>query len=82
MRELFIWWFVTQVLGLATLPLAFRLFAGLPDRGYAFARPLGLFIVSYLLWITAILGLLPNTRASILLILIVVAAVSWWPTLQ
>ena len=35
-----IWWLLLQLFGLVGLPLAFRLLGNLPDRGYAFARPL------------------------------------------
>ena len=41
------WWLIMQVLGLAALPLAWRIFRNLPDRGYAFARPLGLLLAGY-----------------------------------
>ena len=41
-----VWWLWMQVLGLAALPLAFRFFRRFPDRGYAFARPLGLLLTS------------------------------------
>jgi YYY domain-containing protein len=79
-----IWWLALQLLGLAALPLAFRLFQRLPDRGYAFARPLGLLLTGYLFWLGANLGLLQNTQGGVLLALIAVAGLSWlayhrWP---
>ena len=37
-----IWWLMLEGAGLLVLPLAFRLFRHLPDRGYAFAKPLSL----------------------------------------
>jgi YYY domain-containing protein len=44
------WLLTVEVLGLAALPLAAFLFRSLPDRGYAFAKPLGLLAVGFLNW--------------------------------
>jgi len=79
-----IWWFVLQLIGLAALPLAFRLFRRLPDRGYTFARPLGLLLTGYLFWLGANLGLLRNRWGGILFALVALAGLSWlayrrWP---
>ena len=63
-----LWWLLLQAIGLIVLPMAFRLFRHLPDRGYAFAKPLGLVLISYLLWMLSTLGLLSNSWASILLV--------------
>ena len=77
MLYIFIWWFVLQLVGLAALPLAFRLFRRLPDRGYAFARPLGLLLTSYLFWLGGSLGVVRNRWGGILLALLIVAGLSW-----
>lgn len=84
MLHILIWWLVLQLIGLAALPLAFRLFRRLPDRGYAFARPLGLLLVGYVFWLSSSLGLLRNTWGGILISLVVVLGLSWlaydrWP---
>ena len=84
MLYILIWWLVLQIIGLTALPVAFRLFRRLPDRGYAFARPLGLLLTGYFFWLAANLGLLRNTWGGILFALIAVAALSWlayrrWP---
>lgn len=65
-----------QIMGLAVLPLAYRFFRRLPDRGYTFARPLGLLLSSYVLWLGASLGLLRNSLGGALWSLAVVAGVS------
>ncbi|HEY3229303.1 MAG TPA: DUF2298 domain-containing protein, partial [Roseiflexaceae bacterium] len=57
--QIFIWWLVAQALGLAGLPLARFAFRALPDRGYAFAKPLGLLLTGYVAWLIAMLGLAP-----------------------
>jgi hypothetical protein len=72
-----VWWFWMQVVGLAALPLAYHFFRHLPDRGYAFARPLGLLATSYVLWLGASLGWLHNGVGSALFSVLAVAAVSF-----
>ncbi len=71
-----LWWLALEAIGLLALPLAFRLFRHLPDRGYALAKPLGLVLVSYLLWMLSTLGLLRNSWGSILLVLGLVGGLS------
>jgi YYY domain-containing protein len=72
------WWLIIQALGLVVWPLAFRLFRWLPDRGYLFAKPLGLLIVSYLFWLCVSLQLLPNVVVTILVVLAIVILGSAW----
>ena len=72
------WWALLQILGLAAWPLSFRLFRWLPDRGYMLAKPLGLLLVSYTLWLLASFRILPNTPIGILIALILVAGLSVW----
>ncbi len=76
MLQLFIWWLLIQLLGLAALPLAYRLFKWLPGRGYAFAKPLGLLLTSYILWIATSLGYLHNTLGGALVAVALTAAIS------
>lgn len=45
------WWLVSVVLGLAAAPLASLLFSRLPDRGYGFAKPLGLLLAGVSSWL-------------------------------
>ncbi|MBE7467784.1 MAG: hypothetical protein HS114_01415 [Anaerolineales bacterium] len=72
------WWLIMQVLGLIALPLAYRLFKWLPDRGYTFAKPLGLLMVSYILWLGAMLRLLQNNLGGILFAIVLATGVSGW----
>ncbi len=54
------WWGVLQLIGLAAWPLARRVF-GAEDGGYALAKPLGLLVLSYGLWLGMSLRLVRNT---------------------
>jgi YYY domain-containing protein len=69
-KETYIWWAAVQLVGLAAFPLGFAFFRFLPDRGYSFSKPLGLVLSTYVLWIGATLGVVTNSRASIVAILV------------
>jgi YYY domain-containing protein len=73
-----IWWLLLQLFGLVGLPLAFRLLGNLPDRAYAFARPLGLLLTGYLLWLGGSLGFWRNSVGGTLVAMLVVAGVGIW----
>lgn len=48
-----VWWLALVVFGWITFPILFTAFPGLADRGYGFAKIVGLFIVAYLAWLAA-----------------------------
>ncbi|MBC7241542.1 MAG: hypothetical protein H5T60_03735 [Anaerolineae bacterium] len=70
------WWLAVQLVGLLALPLTFHVFKGLPERGYAFARPLGLMLAGYVFWLLGSLGFLRNSLGGVLFALAVLAVVS------
>ncbi|OGR97556.1 MAG: hypothetical protein A2V88_15660 [Elusimicrobia bacterium RBG_16_66_12] len=69
-KETYVWWAALLLVGLAAFPLTFAFFRFLPDRGYAFTKPLGLVFMTYVLWIGASAGIVPNSRVSLILILL------------
>ncbi len=73
-----IWWLLLQLFGLVGLPLASRLLGNLPDRGYAFARPLGLLLTGYVLWLGGSLGFWRNGIGGTLVAMLLVAGVGLW----
>ncbi len=73
-----LWWLLLQIFGAVALPLSFRLFGQLPDRGYAFARPLGLLLSGYLLWLGGSLGFWSNGVGATLLAMGLVLGLGLW----
>lgn len=61
---IFVWWLAATVIGWVALPLAWRLFPSLPDRGYGFIRPLGLLMAGYVYWLGGMAGVVPNSTAG------------------
>lgn len=74
----FRWWAVLLFLGLSAFPLAHHLLKGVPDRGYAFNKMLGILIVSYVFWLLGTIGFIRNTLGGILLAIIILVILSVW----
>src|SRR5215218_6372862 len=53
-----------EVLGLAATPLAVVVFARLPGRGVAFAKPLGLLLATWLVWVGGSLAIVAQGLAT------------------
>lgn len=72
-----------MVVGAVATPLTWWFFGGsdgfgrLPSLGYAFAKPLGLLLVSYVFWILGSFGFLSNTTGGILLAIVIVSSLSF-----
>ena len=59
------WWGGLLILGWLLFPLAFLVFRGLSERGYAVSKILSLLLVGWLAWMLGSLRWLPFTRATI-----------------
>lgn len=73
-----LWYIVITILGWLSFPLAYCLFPTFKDRGYAFARALGLLVWGYVFWLFASLGIAQNDAGGLLLALIVLIGLSAW----
>ncbi|MBV7329524.1 hypothetical protein KFU94_15010 [Chloroflexi bacterium TSY] len=76
------WYLIIQLIALSALPLTFMLFRNLPDRGYTFAKILGVFLVGLILWLGTSYGLLRNERGGAWLSLFLVAMISVFVSAQ
>jgi YYY domain-containing protein len=76
MRDFLVWWLGIEAVGLAAFPLTFVFLGRLPDRGFAFSKVMGLLLLAYGLWMGSILGLFPNSRSSVILLLLLLAGLS------
>ena len=71
------WWLASSVLGIIAMPLIWRLFSKLPDRGYGFSRAFGLLASGYILWLSASLGVFRNSLGGALTAILIVAGLSF-----
>jgi YYY domain-containing protein len=77
--EAIVWWVALSIaIGAVGLPLATRLGAPLPDAGLALARPLGLIVLAYPIWLAASWRILPFELPWLLLPMVSVAVLLWW----
>lgn len=60
-----LWYLALQLMALAATPLCWRVFRGLPDRGYAVAKTLGLLAAGYVAWILPSLHLMSFGRGAV-----------------
>jgi YYY domain-containing protein len=70
------WWLAVEVLGVVAFPLAYILFPRLPDRGYAFAKPIGLLGVGFVFWILGSAWILTNNAGGIAWVVLMFGAAS------
>ena len=74
--RLLLWWLVLTALGAAGLPFVGRLFAGFPDRGVVFARPLAIAILGLGAWLLGSLGMPYGAAILVTLVLLAAGAVA------
>ena len=72
------WLLAAELIGLIAFPLAFILFSSLKDRGYSVAKPLGLILLSWPLWMLGSLHIVPTTPLTLWAALGLFAVVSGW----
>jgi YYY domain-containing protein len=71
------WLFAVELIGLGALPIAVRLFRFLPDRGFLFAKPLGMLMVGYLVWVLTVFGMLRFQQGTILMLMLAMSLAAW-----
>lgn len=71
------WWFFLFILGLLFLPLSISLFSRFYGKGYIFAKVLGISFLTYILFIVGITRLLPFVRATIFIVLTIIAVIDF-----
>ena len=75
--QIVFWIIILEIIGLVGFPIAFRSFSRLGDRGYNFAKPLSLLLLSVLTWFLGLTHIIPNSIFSIVLALIILLGISY-----
>ncbi|MCJ7567224.1 MAG: DUF2298 domain-containing protein [Anaerolineales bacterium] len=76
--DVFTWWLISTLLGALALPIAWRIFGRLEDRGYGFARALGLLLAGYFFWIGATLRVFQPSIGGAVLAVLALLVLSVW----
>ncbi len=72
------WWLVIELIGLITFPLIAYIARNLDDKGYCIAKPLGLILITYFVWIISSLRLISFSYLTILMSLIFLGLLSFY----
>ena len=81
-QNMLIWWAYLLVIGVIFLPVSSILFPRFFDKGYLFAKTLGVIFLSYLVWLFSSIKLLPFNRTTVLVVLAAAAIVVFVLTLS
>lgn len=73
-----IWFFLTEGIGWAAMPLIFSSLPGLRDRGFSFARAGGLLLAGFGSWLFVSLGLGVNGVGPAIISLVLIIALGIW----
>lgn len=71
-----VWWLAITAIGLITWPLLFTAFPRLGDRGYGFAKSVGLLLTGWIAWVLSSLKLPMWSQSGLLTILFLMTGVS------
>lgn len=71
-----VWWLLVTIAGVTVLPLGLRIFNRLPDKGYTFARVLGMLLIAFVYWLMTSFGFTQNSVGGIVLAWLVVLIIS------
>lgn len=66
-----IWYFLITAIGIGFMPLTVRLFSGFRDRGWIFAKSLGIFLSGYVMWVFSCMHLLKFSAFNCILVALV-----------
>ena len=76
MSDILLWLITVEIIGLAAFAPAYFLLPKLADRGWGLSKPLGILVVGYIAWILSALGLVPSVRLTLLVMVIILAALA------
>jgi len=71
-----VWYLAMLLMGALAWPLTYTTFGGLSDKGYPLTKTVALLVVTWLVWFSGSLRLLPHTRGTVALGFVVLAAIS------
>ena len=86
MSETIRWLIVVEVIGLAAFPIAYAAFPVFKDRGWGLAKPLGLILFSFVVWLGSYAPVIESTATTYWVVTAVAAIVGWrymagrWPS--
>jgi len=78
MADFILWLIIVTVLGWLAFPICFTFFNKACDRGFSVAKVIGVLLWGYIYWLGNISGLLSNSRAGALSVLLLLGVISFF----
>lgn len=69
-----VWWLILSVIGVLALPLTWRIFSSLADRGYGLSRIVGLLVTAFAFWLLGSFQFLRINAGGALLAVLLLAS--------
>ncbi|HEX7394100.1 MAG TPA: DUF2298 domain-containing protein [Anaerolineaceae bacterium] len=76
MLDFVVWYIIISLVGLITLPIAYRLLPYLADRGYILGRALGLLLWGFAFWLLTSFNILQNDTGGVVISLLLLVVTS------
>jgi uncharacterized membrane protein len=77
MGSFILWWLLTSLIGLIAWPITWRLFSRFEDRGYGFARIVGLLFTGFLFWLAGSFQLIRINAGGAIISLLLVSVLTF-----
>lgn len=76
--SILVWVVSVELMALAVLPLAIRLWRDFPGPAVALSKPVGLIVVGYVAWLLSMLGFLRFGQSATIAVALGVGLLCWW----
>lgn len=73
-----VWWLTIVVIGLVTFPILFTAFPNLADKGYGFAKIIGMLLIGWVAWMGASFKVPMWSQAGLIVLLLLLTAFSMY----
>lgn len=77
MLNALIWFVLLQLIAAISLPITFRVFSRMPDKGYSFSKVLGLLFVGFITWLIGLSHIITVSRLAVVIAIVLLACISW-----
>ncbi|MBI2611944.1 hypothetical protein HYW54_04355 [Candidatus Gottesmanbacteria bacterium] len=75
-QSVILWWSTFFIIGLSVFPVTRIIFHKFIDQGYIFSKVLGIFLLSYSIWLLGVVKIVPFYQESIIILLLIIGAIN------
>ncbi len=71
------WYLIILIMGLGFYPLTSAMFSGFSDRGWVFAKTIGIAIAGFVVWVLGCAGVMKFTNAKCIIVSLILIGICW-----